>query len=380
MSEPHHDVTRTTLAVLFIAGLGVASFWVIQPFLAAMIWAITLVIATWPLLLLVQRSLGGRRRLAVAVMTTGLVLVVVVPFWLAISTIVGNSGRIVGWAQSVAALKVPPPPEWIGRVPFFGAQVAQQWGGLSHLGVHEIAPDVAPYTGRVTAWFIAALGGLGSTLLQLLLTILIAPVMYVRGEQAAGFIRLFAHRLAGDRGVQAVRLAAAAIRGVALGVVVSSLIESAIGGLALSVSGVPFAAVLTAVMFMACVTQIGPGLVLIPVVIAMYWIGETRWASLLLICTIVVIGLDNLLRPALMKRGAHQPLLLMLIGVIGGVAGFGLVGIFLGPTILAVTFTLLQAWMDEDGALLPIPAAPSGVGNASAHHAEMTPTAELVSK
>jgi len=309
-----------------------------------------------------------------------LVLVVVVPFWLAISTIVANTGRIIGWAQSVSTLKVPPPPEWLGRVPVFGAQVAQQWGGISHLGMHEIAPDVAPYTGRVTAWFIAALGGLGSAVLQLLLTILIAPVMYVRGEQAAAFARLFAHRLAGDRGVQAARLAAAAIRGVALGVVVSSLIESAIGGLALSISSVPFAAVLTAVMFMACVTQIGPGLVLIPVVVAMYWIGETSWASFLLICTIVVIGLDNLLRPALMKRGAHQPLLLMLIGVIGGVAGFGLVGIFLGPTILAVTFTLLQAWMAEDGVFAPLPTAALADPNLSAHRAEAATTIELVTK
>lgn len=348
MMEIPRDVTRTTLAVLFIAGLGVGSFWVLRPFLAAIIWATTLVIATWSPLLLLQRRLGNQRWLAVIVMTLGVILVVLVPFWLAIAMIVANTGRIVGWAQMIASFRLPPHPTWLTDIPFIGEQAAQAWDQIAERGLQAIAATVGPYLGRLTQWFIGALGGLGVAILQLLLTLLIVPILYANGEAAAAFILRFAHRLAGQRGTLAAVLAARAIRGVALGVVISSVIESAVGGAALALTRVPFATLLTAVMFMACVTQIGPGLVLIPATIALYWAGQASMGSILLACTLVVIGLDNILRPALIKRGAHQPLLLVLIGVIGGVASFGLVGIFLGPTILAMTYALLQAWMAED--------------------------------
>jgi len=348
MAQVQRDVARTTLAVMFIGGLALASFWVMRPFLAAIIWAATLVIATWPLMLRAQRRLWGRRWFAVIVMTLALLLVVLVPFWLAIGTIVANAGRIFALVEAIAAFKIPSAPDWLHTIPIVGAAAAQTWASVTDLGLRDLAPSLAPYAGQAARFFVSALGSLGTAFVQFVLTIIVAAILFARGEQAAVFARRFGHRLAGDRGEDSVRLVVHAIRGVALGIVVSALVESALGGAALAVAGLHFASLLTAVMFMACVMQIGPGIVLIPAVVWMYWMGHGAWATFLLAATIVVIILDNLLRPVLMKRGAHLPLLLILAGVLGGVAAFGLVGIFLGPTVLAVSYTLLQDWIADD--------------------------------
>jgi predicted PurR-regulated permease PerM len=144
-------------------------------------------------------------------------------------------------------------------------------------------------------------------------------------------------------------LSAQAIRGVALGVVVTALVQALIGGIALAIAHVPFAPVLTALMFMLAVAQIGAGPVMVVAVIWLYWTGSVGWGTFLLVVTVIVTTMDNFLRPLLIKKGADLPLLLIFAGVIGGLLGFGLIGIFVGPMVLAVTFTLLRAWIEEGG-------------------------------
>ena len=160
-------------------------------------------------------------------------------------------------------------------------------------------------------------------------------------------MRKFGARFAGKRGEDVVLLASRAIRGVALGVVVTALAQAVLGGLGLLVAGVPFAGVLTAVMFMLCLAQVGPMLVLIPATIWLYWTGDNGWGTLLVIWTLFVGTLDNFLRPVLIKQGADLPLLLIFAGVIGGLLSLGLLGIFVGPVVLAVSYTLLEAWINE---------------------------------
>src|SRR5271166_957528 len=169
MSHPHQDLTRSTLAVLFIGGLIVASFWVMRPFLPAIIWAVTLVIATWPLMLRVQHYAGDRRGVAVLVMTLGLLLVLIVPLWLAISTIVTNMDAIADMVRTVLSLRVPPPPGWLAEVPLVGARVTELWGEFTSAGVQDLAPKLTPYAGSLTQWFISAVGGLGGTFVHFLL-------------------------------------------------------------------------------------------------------------------------------------------------------------------------------------------------------------------
>jgi predicted PurR-regulated permease PerM len=347
-----NDLTRTTLAVLFLAGLIGASFWILRPFLAPAIWATMVVVATWPLMLRVQTRLWNKRWLAVTAMTLALLLLFVVPLTVAIGTIVGNAERIVDWARIATAYRLPTaPPTWLLSLPLVGGLVAKAWAEATALGVPDLLPRLQPYAGNLTRWFVAEVGGLGFLVMQFLLTVTIAAVMYSSGENGARMALRFARRLAGERGVDAVVLAGGAIRGVALGVGVTAVVQSVLGGLGLWFADVPFAGLLTALMFMLCIAQIGPLPVLLPAAVWAFYNGETGWGIFLLVWSAVVGTLDNVLRPLLIRMGADLSLLLIFAGVIGGLFAFGLVGIFVGPVVLAVAFTLLQAWMaDGDGA------------------------------
>jgi len=342
------DVTHITLTVLLIAVLIIAVYVILHPFLPPFIWATTIVITTWPLMLRTQEILGGKRGLAALVMTLGLLLVFVAPLWAALATIADNYRRIDEVAASFRTAAIPPPPSWIQNVPLIGSNLAATWQDLATAGPEGIITRIKPYSGQAAKWFIDQAGNLGKILAQFLLTVIISAILYTRGEVAAAGIRLFAGRLGGRRGEEIVFLAEKSIRGVAMGVVVTALAQSLLGGIGLAAAGVPAAVALTAVMFLLCLAQLGPGLVLLPAVVWLFWSGHTIAGSLLLVWTAGIVSLDNILRPMLIKRGADLPLLLVFAGVIGGLIAFGIVGIFIGPVVLAVAFTLLKSWVEAD--------------------------------
>ena len=348
MSEAQrHDLTRIVLMVLFIGGLIAASFLVLQPFVAAIVWATTLVIATWPLMLRAEAALGGRRGLAVTVMTIGLLLLVLLPLSFAIGALVARSDRIADLVASAPNFRLPHPPAWLADIPVVGAGAAEGWRHLADVGIADLLQLLRPHVGTITRWFVGAAGSLGGLVVHLLLTIAIAAILYATGEQAAAWCRRFGRRLAGERGEGVVVLAGQAIRSVALGVVVTAAAQTAVAGLGLFVVAVPQAPLLTAVVLLLCIAQLGPGLVVIPATIWLFAIDATGAGIVLAVFSVASIVLDNFLRPVLIRRGADLPLLLILAGVIGGMLSFGLLGLFLGPVILAVTYTLLQHWIAE---------------------------------
>ena len=238
---------KSPLGVLFIGMLIAASFWILLPFLTAILWATTIVVTTWPVLLGLQARFRGKRWPAVTVMTVLLLLVIIVPISLAVSTIVARVGDIAALGNSLAAFTIK------------------------------------------------------------------------------------------------------AIRGVALGIVVTAVIQTSIGGIGFVVTGVPAAGVLIAVMFMLCLAQVGPALVLIPAIIWLYSKDGALWGTLLLVVSIIAITIDNVVRPILIRKGADLPLVMIIAGVIGGLVAFGILGLFIGPVVLAVSYTLLKAWVLADG-------------------------------
>ncbi len=352
-----HDITRSTLAVLFIVALIGASFLILRPFLGAVVWASMIVIAIWPIMLRVQAYLWGSRRLAVLTMTVLLLLVLFIPLTLAIASIVSRSDDILGWARSLVAVGIPEPPNWLRRIPLAGPKIAAQWEQMLELGPGVLSEHLAPYFRSIVKWSIAELGSLGIMIVQCVLTVIISAVLFAYGEQAALGVCRFARRLAGRHGEDAAILAAKAVRSVAAGVIVTALIQAVLAGIGLGVSGIPGAAVLTAIVLILCVAQLGPGLVLIPVVIWLFWSGQPLWGSIMAVWTIIVGTLDNFVRPVLIKKGANLPLLLIFAGVIGGLIAFGIIGLFIGPVLLAVTYTLLVEWVSAHD----VPSAPPAV-------------------
>lgn len=346
------DLARITFSVVFIGALMAATLWVVRPFLGPAIWATMVVVATWPLMLRIQKRLWNRRSLAVAAMTVLLLLLFVVPLTLAIVTIVGNADQLVDWAKVAAEYHLPAaPPRWIVELPLVGSAIERGWLQATALGVRDLLPKLSPYAGGVTRWFVAQVGGIGFLLLQFLITVVIAAVMYSTGEEAALLVRRFAMRLGGERGASVIDLAGGAIRGVALGVGVTAVVQALLSGIGLAIVGVPVTGLLTALIFMLCIAQIGPVPVLIPAAIWAFMSDSTGGGIFLLVLAGIVATLDNFLRPLLIRMGADLPLLLIFAGVIGGLLAFGLVGIFVGPVVLAVAFTLLEAWIadGEDG-------------------------------
>ncbi|MEJ0096656.1 MAG: AI-2E family transporter YdiK [Methylocella sp.] len=348
VTELQRDLPRITLGVLLIVGMIAASFWILRPFLPAAIWATMIVVSTWPLLLWVQARLWNKRALAVIVMSFALLMVFVMPLGLAVTAIVENAERFANWLQSIASFTLPPPPAWLERIPIFGSPAARLWTHEGATGFEGLSAKVQPYAGIVTRWFLGQIGGLGVTFVQFLLTVVFAAIMYAAGESGAAGIIRFGRRLAGEQGEASVRLAGQAIRGVAMGVVLTAIAQSGLGGLGLAICGVPFAVILTAVMFILCIAQMGPGLVLAAAVIWTYWSGDKVGGTVLLAWSLIVATFDNFMRPMLIKRGADLPLLLIFVGVVGGLLAFGLIGLFVGPVLLAVAYTLLQAWVAEE--------------------------------
>ena len=348
MTDPKRDLTRTTLALLFLGALIVASIYILKPFLPAIVWAVMIVIATWPILLWLQHSLWGSRLLATIVMTVLLLLILILPLTFATTSIISNADEIATWTRWLMSFELPSAPQWLTDLPMIGEPVRQAWTKFTNLGIRDLWAQAAPYAFDATKWFIAQAGGLGSVILHFVITVVAASILYADGERAAALLRRFGRRLAGDRGENSVLLAGQAIRSVALGVIVTALVQAGLGGIGLAIAGVPFAPLLVAIMFVLAIAQIGVWPVMFGAVIWLFWRGDTAWATFLLVWSMPVVIIDNFIRPFLIKRGADLPIILIFVGVIGGLLGFGLVGIFVGPVVLSVAYTLLNAWMAED--------------------------------
>lgn len=346
-AAPSRDLTRSTLAVLFTAGLIVATFWIARPFLSAFLWATMIVISTWPILLSLQARLWGRRGLATATLTSVLLLILIVPLGFSVVALVENMDRIVGWIQSFHQVVFPPLPEWVTTLPLVGPKISEAWAKSNTEGLAPLTARLQPYAGRFVQWFTAQIGGIGTMILQFLLTIIISAILYTKGELAARGVRRFAHRLGGPCGERVAILAANSVRGVAIGVVLTATIQAALAGIGLVIAAIPGAWLLTAVIFMLCLAQLGPMLAMLPVIIWKYSGGDAVWGTMLLLVTLVAGTIDNVIRPVLIRKGADLPLLLIFCGVIGGLIALGIIGVFVGPVILAVTYTLLKEWVEN---------------------------------
>jgi predicted PurR-regulated permease PerM len=348
-SQPQADIARILLIIVILLLLICGSLYIVRPFLPALIWATMIVVATWPVMLGIQTRVGGRRWIAVTVMLVGLLVVIVLPLYAAVSTIAEHGGDIIDQTKALPNYTLPPPPRWLHEVPFGGVQLAREWQRLSDAGPGGLLARVQPYAMIAAKWLLSQAGTVGVLVLHLLLTVITAGILYSRGEAASGIVMRFAKRIAAERGAAAVRLGTLSIRAVALGIVVTAAAQAALAGLGLFVAGIPGAGILTALILILCLAQIGPAIPLIGATVWLFYQDQHVAGTALGVWSLLVVMFDNVLRPLLIKRGVDLSLLLILTGVLGGVIAFGIVGLFIGPVTLAVMYTLLQAWINEEG-------------------------------
>lgn len=346
-STTAQEIHRMTLIVVTLLGLLAAGFFVLRPFLPSLIWATTIVVASWPIMLGLQARLGGRRGLAVALMISGLLAMLLVPIYLAITTIVSSTDQVTAFVASLDNRVLPPPPGWLESIPFFGPKTAETWRHQTAGGATALVATLKPYATTAVRALASQAGTFGAMVVQFLLTIIISALLFMNGEAAGRSVMTFFRRLAGKQGEAVVVLAGKAIRSVALGVVVTALSQTLLAGIGLYFAQVPYTGLLTAVALIFCVAQVGPGLLLIPAIIWLYATGKSGYGTFLLIWSIAPLTIDNILRPYFIRKGVDLPLWLIFSGVMGGLLAFGVIGLFIGPVVLAVIYTLMDTWGDQ---------------------------------
>jgi predicted PurR-regulated permease PerM len=344
--RPTVDLARIVLAVGALVMLVGGSLYIVHPFVPALIWGSTIVVTTWPLMLAIQQRLGGRRWIAVTVMLLLEIVVICIPTYGAVSTLADHSAEIMKFVEGLPNYALPSPPHWLSDVPLIG-RFTQEWQRLSDAGPGGILAKVEPYAAVVAKWLLVQMGLVGAFAVHLILMIIVCGLLYGKGEAAVSLVTALALRVAPGNGANIVHLTGQSIRAIALGVVVTALVQASLGAAGVWLAGIPFAGVLSALMLVMCLIQLGPLLPMLGCVIWLFMHDSQLTAIVLLVWTIGVSALDNILRPILIRRAVALPMVLILSGVLGGLIAIGAVGLFIGPVILAVTYHLLLAWIDQ---------------------------------
>jgi len=315
------------------------------PFLTVGIWSIVLTVALYPVYDWMVCQLGGRRRLAAVLLTVLSLLTVIGPAtWLTLGLI--DSLKNLSEHLDLSAIKLPPPSNDVKSWPVIGNSIYQFWDLAStnfHAALAKIAPQLKPLGGML----LRIAEGAGTGAIKFLVAIIVAGFLFSPAPSLVHAITLFSRRLASGRGEQFIDLATATIRAVSRGVVAVSALQAILAGVGLMAAGIPGASLITSAVLILGIIQIGPSVVLIPVIIWSWFAMETTTALLFSIYMIPVNLLDNVLRPLVMARGLDTPTLIILFGVIGGTISYGITGLFLGPIVLAVIWELLMAWIRE---------------------------------
>jgi predicted PurR-regulated permease PerM len=326
-----------------IALLAVWCLEIVRPFMLPLIWGVIIAIASYQGFVRLERGLSGHSHLAAILWTIlGLILV--------LGPVGMLAGVLVDDVQTLAThlradgLHVPAPPDAIATWPFVGEPAHRFWS-LASTNLSAALAEIRTQIRALSVFVLAAIANAGLGMLQLVIAVIIAGLLLPQAEGGARAADAVATRLAGERGPSLVTLAGATVRSVARGVLGTAMIQALLAGVGLVVAGVPAAGLLAFVCLILCTVQIGPGLVLVPAMIYLFWNAETTTAILFTAWSIPVMLIDNVLKPLLMRSSIDVPTVIILIGVIGGLLAYGLIGVFLGPVIIALGYELFRAWV-----------------------------------
>nr|WP_314481363.1 AI-2E family transporter [uncultured Pseudomonas sp.] len=337
------DNDRLLIQILLLALLG-AGLWVMAPFISALLWGAILAFASWPLMRFLTRVLGGRETLAAGLLTCAWILIVALPLvWLGFN-LADHIRDATLFVRDVQVDGLPDAPAWLVDVPLVGERMASWWASLDQQGAALLA-SVKPYLGQVGNWLLARSAQIGSGVLELTLSLVFVFFFYRDGPRLSAFVLRLLHRLTGERAEYYLNLVAGTVQRVVNGVIGTAAAQALLALIGFLIAGVPGAIVLGLITFMLSLIPMGPPLAWLPVTGWLVWKGEYGMAIFMGIWgTFVISGVDNVLKPYLISRGGDLPLVIVLLGVFGGLIAFGFIGLFIGPTLLAIGYSLLLDW------------------------------------
>jgi predicted PurR-regulated permease PerM len=324
-----------------------ACFWIAWPLMGILAWGALIAVALHPLCHSLASAIGDRPKTATLLIVLILLILVIVP----LSYLPGSFDRATdataGLTNNWTELKLPPPPSWIASFPLLGSTIGAKWGAAAEAS-QNVMVSLKPYLGPALQWLAAFGASLGLAIVQMLLSIILAGVFLATQGSTTSTFRTIGRRLGGATGESLVDVAVRTIRGVVQGVMGTALIQSVLSGITFVIAGVPFAILLSVFSFGTAMLQVGTWLAWIPAAVWLSYQGQTGWAIFITVTGIIINILDNVIKPLLIGRGAGSPIWIIFIGVIGGVLTMGIIGIFVGPLVMAIGYSIVTNWLGKD--------------------------------
>ncbi|MDO9364941.1 MAG: AI-2E family transporter [Methylotenera sp.] len=336
-----NQISRIALIALLIIGC----IFVLYPFMAAVLFAAVICIFTWPLYQRVWRLLGGRDTLAAITMTLLLLVALILPMAYLVTNLADSATILLDEAQTTLQNLQPIAPEWIKNLPLVGDQLAEFWqrAAVSH---EELMRLLSQYSEPMRKFMLDGVQLVMGGFLQLLLVVFVAFFFYRDGAYLAKIVVAILRRLGGELGEEMLQLSCNTVKGVMLGIFGTALAQASVALFGFWLAGAPLPLLLALATFFLSVVPVGPPLVWGGAALWLYNHGDHGWAIFLAVYGLLAISsVDNLVKPILISHSSHLPLLLVVLGVLGGALAFGFIGIFLGPTLLAVGLTLITHWV-----------------------------------
>lgn len=334
-------------ALLF--GMAVLCYRVFAPFLTLTVWAIILAVALYPLQRRLARGLGGRGALAATLIVCLFALLIIAPTAVLLSSLGDSLHQLI---QSVQAgtLQVPPPRDGVREWPIVGPRLHAAWV-LAHSDLPAFVQSLQPKIGDIARSALELVASIGGGILQFLVALILAGVVMAFGESGARGSRAIFERVAGrERGARFTVLATATVRAVAQGVIGIALIQAILIGLCLLLAGIPWAGILSVIVLVLAIAQLPALLVTLPA-IAWIWMGGDYQTGPAVLYTVLLAAsgaLDNVLKPLLLGRGVDAPMPVVLVGALGGMAAAGILGMFVGATLLALAYQVFMGWVADN--------------------------------
>jgi len=337
-----NQLTRITLVLLLITGC----FYVLRPLMAAILLSTIICVFTWPLYHSLWSRFGKRDTLAAIMMTLLLLVALILPMAYLAANFADFTATLVNQFQPILQSLQPHAPDWMRNLPIIGGQVSEAWerAAVSH---EELMKLVSQYYEPLRTFSLQAVQLVMGGLMQLILVVFIAFFFYRDGARLGAGLMTIAHKLGGELGREVLNLSRGTVRAVMLGIFGTALAQALVALVGFEVAGVPLPLLLAAITFFLSVIPVGPPLVWGGASLWLYGHGEPGWALFMFLYGLLVIStVDNVVKPILISHSSHLPILLVVLGVLGGIVAFGFIGIFLGPTLLAVALTLVKHWID----------------------------------
>lgn len=339
------SVIEIAIKLSILGILVIWTFFLIKPFLIPVIWGIILAVALEPFVGKLAGMLGGRRSLAATMFVLIVVAALIVPSVILVMESI-DSVQLLSERIRENTLVIPPPPAKVADWPVIGNSVYQAWQ-LFSTNLEVALKQFGPQLKTVASSLLGSVGGGLSGVFMAIVSTCIAGVFLAKAEKSARVAEKIITRLAGDRGAETTVLATATIRGVMQGVVGVAIIQAVLSAIGMVVVGVPAAGLWAVLVLVFAVAQLPPILVLGPVAAYVFSASDTTTAVIFLVWSILVSASDGFLKPMLMGRGVDIPMLVILIGALGGMVLFGIIGLFVGAVVLAIMYTEFMRWVDE---------------------------------